>query len=87
MTNIAGESDRYNRLRASWWSGTGSLRPLHRDNALRLDHGRNPPAAQLVRAGLRTLNVDCGAALRCNPLARLGGRVSGIDAAAGSTLT
>ena len=50
-----------------------------------LDAGNPPPAAgALPLAGLRALDVGCGGGLLSEPLARLGARVLGLDAAEAS---
>ena len=81
------ELRRFNRLAATWWDASGPMRPLHVLNALRLrrvvalaeaHHGRAPGSGL---AGLRLLDVGCGAGLLCEPLARAGAQVTGIDAA------
>jgi 2-polyprenyl-6-hydroxyphenyl methylase/3-demethylubiquinone-9 3-methyltransferase len=83
----ADELARFNRLAATWWDASGPMRPLHALNALRLSrvrawaeahHGR--PAGSGL-AGLRCLDLGCGAGLLSEPLARAGARVTGIDAA------
>lgn len=81
------ERQRFNRLAATWWDASGPMRPLHRLNALRLPrllalaeahHGRAPGSGL---AGLRVLDVGCGAGLLSEPLARAGAQVTGIDTA------
>jgi 2-polyprenyl-6-hydroxyphenyl methylase/3-demethylubiquinone-9 3-methyltransferase len=84
------EQARYNQLAATWWNPLGPMRPLHVLNQLRQGrvqalaeaHVGRAPGAGL--AGLRVLDVGCGAGLLCEPLARLGAAVTGIDAAARS---
>jgi 2-polyprenyl-6-hydroxyphenyl methylase / 3-demethylubiquinone-9 3-methyltransferase len=86
----AEEQARYNQLAATWWNPQGPMRPLHVLNQLRQGrvqalaeaHFHRPPGAGL--AGLRVLDVGCGAGLLCEPLARAGATVTGIDAAARS---
>jgi 2-polyprenyl-6-hydroxyphenyl methylase/3-demethylubiquinone-9 3-methyltransferase len=86
------EIARFERLAASWWDESGPMRPLHRLNPSRLAFLRDHLAAHFGRdprvprpfAGLTLLDVGCGAGLLCEPLARLGFAVTGIDAAAGN---
>ncbi len=84
------EQARYNRLAATWWDARGPMRPLHVLNQLRqgkvqalaeAHFGRQPGAGL---GGLRVLDVGCGAGLLCEPLARAGATVTGVDAAARS---
>jgi 2-polyprenyl-6-hydroxyphenyl methylase / 3-demethylubiquinone-9 3-methyltransferase len=86
------EIARFERLAADWWSPTGSMKPLHRLNPPRLRFIRDAIAAWSGKdgraadglAGLSMLDVGCGAGLLCEPLVRLGARVTGLDAAAAS---
>jgi 2-polyprenyl-6-hydroxyphenyl methylase/3-demethylubiquinone-9 3-methyltransferase len=87
MSTIASEVERFDRLAATWWDRDGPMRPLHVINRLRLayllrliDTHLAPRGRPLQ--GLRVLDVGCGAGLLCEPLARRGARVTGIDAAA-----
>lgn len=88
MTIIASEIERFNRLGATWWNSAGPMRPLHVINELRLEYLRQLMAQQFTcaapsnLAGLRVLDIGCGAGLLCEPLARSGAQVTGIDAAA-----
>jgi 2-polyprenyl-6-hydroxyphenyl methylase/3-demethylubiquinone-9 3-methyltransferase len=71
-----------------WWDPTGKFRPLHRLNPTRLAFIRDRAAARHGRdllsprplAGLRLVDIGCGGGLLSEPLARLGARVTGIDA-------
>lgn len=91
MTVIASEIERFNRLSATWWNPQGPMRPLHVVNALRLErvvqritaHRGLADTAQPLR-GLRLLDVGCGGGLLCEPLARLGAQVVGVDASPGN---
>lgn len=86
----AEEAAHFGRLAADWWDPKGSSAMLHRLNPVRLQFIREaidahwPGDSRSVRplAGKRALDVGCGAGLLCEPLARLGGEVTGVDAAA-----
>jgi 2-polyprenyl-6-hydroxyphenyl methylase/3-demethylubiquinone-9 3-methyltransferase len=83
------EAAHFGKLAADWWDPKGSSAMLHRLNPVRLryireqldhhweldEHDRRP------LAGKRAADVGCGAGLLCEPLARLGAQVVGIDAA------
>lgn len=89
-TTIAGdEIARFDALAERWWDAAGPMAPLHRLNPARLALLRDRLAALLGReaasslrpfAGLTLLDLGCGGGLLCEPLTRLGFRVTGIDA-------
>lgn len=84
-----GEAAHFGQLAADWWNPWGSSAMLHRLNPLRLQflreavdgHWRGDSRSVRPLAGKRALDVGCGAGLLCEPLARLGAEVTGIDAA------
>ena len=84
------EAAHFGAQAAQWWDPKGSSAMLHRLNPVRLSFVRAAIDAhwscdsQGVRplAGKRALDVGCGAGLLCEPLARLGAAVTGVDAAA-----
>ncbi len=86
----AEEAAHFGKLAADWWDPKGSSAMLHRLNPVRLAYLRDAidthwlGDSRSVRplAGKRALDVGCGAGLLCEPLARLGAAVTGIDAAA-----
>jgi len=71
-----------------WWDPRGPFRPLHRLNPLRLAYIRDALVASFALdgtadrplAGLEIADIGCGGGLVCEPLARLGARVTGVDA-------
>ena len=79
---VAAEVARFDALAAQWWDPTGPMAPLHRMNPARIGwmlahlRARHPDLA-----GLRVLDVGCGAGLAAEALAREGLDVLGIDAA------
>lgn len=84
------ELRRFERLGAQWWDPHGPMRPLHRMNPVRVAwirgaverHLQPLPAGGL--AGLRLLDIGCGAGLLSEALAGLGAEVTGLDPAQGN---
>ena len=81
---------RFSAIAAEWWDPRGKFAPLHRLNPARLAFIRDQALTRLGRdgatrapfTGLRLLDVGCGGGLLCEPMARLGFRVTGVDASA-----
>ena len=72
-----------------WWDPRGTSRLLHAINPVRLayirgkalDHFARDESARAPFGGLHALDVGCGGGLLCEPLARMGFAVTGLDAA------
>lgn len=83
------EASHFGALAADWWDPVGSSAMLHKLNPVRLGYVRQAidahwecdPHALHPLTGRRALDVGCGAGLLAEPLARLGARVTAIDAA------
>jgi 2-polyprenyl-6-hydroxyphenyl methylase/3-demethylubiquinone-9 3-methyltransferase len=81
------EIARFSKLSAEWWDPKGKMAPLHKINPLRLGYIRDAACARFARDprsltcldGLRVLDIGCGAGLLCEPMARLGAQVTGVD--------
>jgi 2-polyprenyl-6-hydroxyphenyl methylase / 3-demethylubiquinone-9 3-methyltransferase len=84
------EIAKFSKLSEEWWNPRGKMAPLHKINPLRLAYIRDAAARKFERnvkslnclAGLRVLDIGCGAGLLCEPLARLGAQMIGVDPAA-----
>ena len=84
------EADFFAKLARDWWNPKGPMASLHQVNPVRLAFVRDaidahwPDAARAAKplAGKSALDIGCGAGLLCEPLARLGAAVTGVDAAA-----
>ncbi|OYY71849.1 bifunctional 2-polyprenyl-6-hydroxyphenol methylase/3-demethylubiquinol 3-O-methyltransferase UbiG [Sphingomonas sp. 28-63-12] len=83
------EAAHFGAMAADWWDPKGSSAMLHRLNPARLGyiraaadaHWRLDDRSFTPLAGKAALDVGCGAGLLCEPLARLGASVVGLDAA------
>jgi 2-polyprenyl-6-hydroxyphenyl methylase/3-demethylubiquinone-9 3-methyltransferase len=84
-----GEAAHFGGMAAEWWDPRGSSAMLHRLNPVRLRYVREAidrhwdgdSASFAPLAGKTALDVGCGAGLLTEPLARMGAKVTGIDAA------
>ena len=84
------EAAHFGKLAKDWWDPKGSSAMLHRLNPPRLKYIRDQVDRHWQGDGVgftplarkSALDVGCGAGLLCEPLARLGARVTGLDAAA-----
>lgn len=85
----AAEAAHFGKMAADWWDPKGSSAMLHRLNPVRLGylreridaHWRGDDTGFTPLTGKRALDVGCGAGLLCEPLARMGAAVTGLDAA------
>jgi len=83
------EIAKFTAMAEEWWNPDGKFKPIHKFNPVRLGYIREHLLAQFGRdgslmrpfEGLSILDVGCGGGLLCEPLARLGATVTGIDAA------
>ena len=83
------EIERFDAMAADWWNPRGTMKALHRLNPLRLRYIRDRVAEHFAISstaldglrGLSLADIGCGAGLLSEPLARLGGEVTGVDAA------
>ncbi len=82
------EIKHFSKDSARWWDENGPFKPLHRLNPVRLryiggairqHYGLGDTALKPFK-NLNILDIGCGGGLACEPLARLGGKVTGIDA-------
>ncbi len=83
------EVAKFEAMAAEWWDLNGKFKPLHMMNPVRLGYITQQIAAEYGRdlddrkpfEGLRILDIGCGGGLLCEPMARLGATIVGVDAA------
>jgi 2-polyprenyl-6-hydroxyphenyl methylase/3-demethylubiquinone-9 3-methyltransferase len=84
------EAAHFAALAKDWWNPKGTSAMLHRLNPVRLAflreaidrHWDGNSTSLKPLSGKSGLDVGCGAGLLCEPLARLGADMTGVDAAA-----
>lgn len=85
----ASEVARFEKIARTWWDASGPMGVLHKFNPVRLQVIRDEAAKHFKRDigtgkpldGLSLLDIGCGGGLLCEPLTRLGAKVTGIDPA------
>src|SRR6185437_3631917 len=83
------EVEKFAAMAEEWWDPAGKFRPIHKFNPVRLGYIRDALLSHFGREGnkrqpfegLSVLDIGCGGGLLCEPLARLGAKVTGADAA------
>ena len=90
MTTINKEEiQKFSKLADEWWDVNGKFKPLHMFNPVRIEyildeitkHFQLDKNSKNKLKNLKILDIGCGGGLISEPMARLGGEVTGIDAA------
>ena len=82
------EIQKFSKLADEWWDVNGKFKPLHMFNPVRIeyilkeiaDHFGLDPNKKISLNDFEILDIGCGGGLISEPMARLGGNVTGIDA-------
>ena len=89
MTTINKEEiQKFSKLADQWWDVNGKFKPLHMFNPIRIEyileeiskHFKLNRNKKLLLKNLEILDIGCGGGLISEPMARLGGNITGIDA-------
>jgi len=82
------EIQKFSELAEEWWDVNGKFKPLHMFNPIRIEyiieelskHFKINQKKEDFLKNLKILDIGCGGGLISEPMARLGGEVTGIDA-------
>ena len=89
MTTVNKEEiQKFSAIAEEWWNVNGKFKPLHMFNPIRIeyilettkDHFNIKDNFNEPLKNLRVLDIGCGGGLMSEPITRLGGKVTGIDA-------
>ena len=84
----AEEISKFEKLATEWWDAEGKFKPLHMLNPCRLEFITDHLSMHFQKdmilenkplKGMKVLDIGCGGGLLCEPMARMGADVLGID--------
>ena len=81
MMNIKSKNEEFalfNQLSDEWWNENGKFKILHQIKSHRMSYILDQINNRNIK-NLKILDVGCGGGIICEPLARLGAKVTGID--------
>lgn len=89
---VSSEIEKFAAMADDWWAPNGKFKPLHALNPVRVGYIRDSVCSHFGTdcfrprplQGISILDIGCGGGLLCEPLARLGATVTGIDATSDS---
>ena len=81
------EIEKFSLLAEEWWNPEGKFKPLHKFNPIRIEYIKNSIIKEFniknkikPLSNLEILDIGCGGGLLTEPMYRLGGKLTGIDA-------
>ena len=81
------EIEKFSKIAEEWWDPNGKFKPLHKFNPIRIKYIKDTIVSEYKIKneekpfkGLSILDIGCGGGLLCEPMSRLGAKVTGIDA-------
>ncbi len=81
------EIEKFSNLAEEWWDPEGKFKPLHKFNPIRIEYIKNNIIKEFniknkkkPFLNLEILDIGCGGGLLTEPMSRLGGKLTGIDA-------
>ena len=81
------EIEKFSRIAEEWWNPNGKFKPLHKFNPIRISYIKE----NIIKTfrlednsnplkNIKILDIGCGGGLLSEPMCRLGGIVTAIDA-------
>ena len=81
------EIEKFSKIAEEWWNPNGKFKPLHKFNPIRINYLKENICKHFNLTnhihplkGINILDIGCGGGLLSEPMCRLGGNVTGIDA-------
>ena len=81
------EIQKFSSMAEEWWDPDGKFKPLHKFNPIRIEYIKNNIIKEFniknkkkPFLNLEILDIGCGGGLLTEPMSRLGGKLTGIDA-------
>ena len=81
------EIEKFSNMADEWWDPYGKFKPLHKFNPIRIKYIKESIIEQFKSknkakplSGINILDIGCGGGLLSEPMCRLGGNITGIDA-------
>ncbi len=81
------EIEKFTKMADEWWNPYGKFKPLHKFNPIRIEYIKNNSIKHFSIKeknhpfkNLDILDIGCGGGLLSEPMNKLGGKVTGIDA-------
>ena len=82
------EIEKFSKMAEDWWNPNGKFKPLHLFNPARIKYIKEKLISHFNLNGnssaplenLKILDIGCDGGLLCEPLSRLGAKMTGIDA-------
>ena len=72
------EFDNFSQIASEWWKTNGKFKILHEILPIRIQYILNN-LEKKIHKNFEILDLGCGGGLTCEPLARLGAKITGID--------
>lgn len=78
----AGEVEKFTKLSNKWWDERGEFRTLHQINPVRLSYIKDKIIEHFggFKKDIKIIDIGCGGGLISEPLAKMGAKVTAIDA-------